>query len=524
MSAATYLETDNPEELTGQCPTNEFELEPIPTTAPEEVAAAVVAAREAQEGWARLDLDQRVARLEEAAKLMLERRGQIVDIVRLEIGKLEVDALFTEALGPLDTVRAWAKLVRREVGPRKVRLNPIAFPGKKASVKKVPRGVIGVIAPWNFPVAGLYRSVIPALLTGNAVVVKPSEHSPRSSGWFLDRLAEVLPAGLVQTVQGRGEVGEALIEAQPDGLVFTGSTSTGRAVAKRAAELGIPLSAEMGGNDAAIVLEDADLAYTTAGITQWALQNAGQSCGAIEILYVDHRIADALVSRLVRAWSRLRVGMGPVAEVDISPLAHEGQLEKVEAHVADAKAKGAEILCGGERLGEGLWYPPTLIDRCTEDMDVVREETFGPVLAIRRVEGPTEAIRHINRGRYGLGASLWTTDLERARRLADRIDVGVVSVNNHAMTGAIPELPWSGTRDTGLGIANGPESLGLFTRPKTLLVDEGKNVEPFWLPYDAHTWELGDLLSEAQLMRLERAWKLPIVLKRRIGAVKRFFV
>lgn len=509
--------------LVGVSPIDLAPLDPVPITERTAVVESVERARAALDEWSRLPLTDRARFLETAARAMLLDRHRAVELVRLEMGKLEVDAMFTEGLGPLDTVKGWVRIIQRAGGRERVRLNPIAFPGKKAFIDLVPRGVVGVIAPWNFPIAGLYRSVFPALLTGNAVIVKPSEHSPRSSAWFIEKLAAELPPGVVQVVQGGGDTGQALVESGVDAVVFTGSTAVGKAVAVRCAELGIPCSPETGGNDAAIVLEDADLDRTSAGLTQWALQNAGQSCGAVEIAYVEERIADDLAKRLAHAFSRLRVGPGREAEVDISPVAHARQLALIEAHVADALSKGAELLCGGRRTGDGLWYEPTLLDRCTDAMEVVQEETFGPVLALARVEGPTEAIRRINRGRYGLTCSLWTRDIQRAERLARRIDVGVVTINNHSMTGAIPELPWSGTRGSGLGIANSRHALATFCRPKALLVDESKSPEPFWLPYDRNAFLLADILAESQLFRLDRVWRLPLLLRERVRAVKAFF-
>lgn len=513
----------DPRVLGGVCPIDLVPLEPVPTTPQAEVPKAVARARRAAEDWARSPLSDRIQALEAGARRLLSDRGRIIDLVRMEMGKLEVDALFTEGLGPLDTVRGWSKVVRKATARESVRLNPIAFPRKKAFIDLRPRGVIGVIAPWNFPVAGLYRSVFPALLCGNGVVVKPSEYTPRSSAWFLQTLQEELPKGLIQCIQGGGEVGAQLVRSGADAIVFTGSVSTGRKVAIACAEEGLPSSIEMGGNDAAIVLADADLDRTTAGLTQWALQNSGQACGAIEVAYLDQKVADVVVGKLAHAWSRLRVGSGPMAEIDISPLAHADQLERVKAHVDDAVAKGATLVCGGRATGEGYWFEPTLIDHCTDDMDIIREETFGPVLALCRVEGPTEAIRRINRGRYGLTTSVWTADIPRAERLAERIDCGVVTINNHAMTGALPELPWTGTKDTGFGVANSHYALSTFARPRALLIDEAQDPEPFWLPYDSSTWKLGDVLADAQLLRLERVWRLPLLLRERVRTVKRFF-
>jgi acyl-CoA reductase-like NAD-dependent aldehyde dehydrogenase len=453
---------------------------------------------------------------------MLDRRREILALVKREAGKLEVDALFTEALGPLDAVSSWAKITKRATR-QKVSLNPLNFPKKSARIDLVPRGVIGVIAPWNYPVAGLYRSLIPALMTGNAVVLKPSEYTPRSSAWLAEMLSTELPAGTIQVVHGDGAAGRALLEAGIDACVFTGSCRTGEKVRVRCAELGIPSSVEMGGNDPAIVLADCDMDRTIAGITHWALHNTGQACGAVELVYVDQRIADRFVRKIGGAWKRLRTAEGDFSEVDVSPLANLRQLEIVEAHVADAIAKGATLVCGGQRVGKGLGYLPTILDHCTDQMDVVREESFGPLLAVVRVDGASEAIRRTNEGRYGLGASIWTRDLDRAERLAERLDVGVVDVNNHAMTGAIAELPWSGVRATGFGIANSAMSLTTFCRPKALLIDRNKDPEPFWMPFDSALWELGDLLSDAQVGRIGSAWKIPFLLQKRLAKIKRFF-
>ncbi|HJL16942.1 MAG TPA: aldehyde dehydrogenase family protein [Sandaracinaceae bacterium LLY-WYZ-13_1] len=506
----------------GVSPLDGTELPPVPVSSDEAVHEAVEQARRAQRIWRNQPLEDRVAALKKAAKAMLDRRAELLQLVKREVGKLEVDALFTEALGPLDAVGGWARVVGKTVD-RRVRLNPLSFPKKRARIQLVPRGVVGIIAPWNYPVAGLYRSLIPALITGNAVVLKPSEHSPKSSQWFADRLAEALPEGLVQVVHGDGAAGRALLESGLDACVFTGSCGTGAKVRVRCAELGIPCSVEMGGNDPAIVLADCDLDRTVAGITHWSLHNAGQACGAIELAYVDTRIADTFVRRLADAWRRLRVGEGDFGEVEVSPLSNARQLAIVEAHVEDAVEKGATLVTGGARVGPGLFYAPTLLDHCTDEMDVVKDETFGPVLAIVRVDGAAEAIRRTNEGRYGLGASIWTTDIARAGRLADRLDVGVVDVNNHAMTGAIPDLPWSGVRDTGFGIANSELSLTTFCRPKSLLIDENAQPEPFWMPFDPTAFELGDILADAQMARVGRAWKLPLLLQKRMKRIKRFF-
>ncbi|HEY1332677.1 MAG TPA: aldehyde dehydrogenase family protein, partial [Myxococcaceae bacterium] len=321
--------------------------ETAPPSPPEPLAAKVARARDAQESWAHIPFDERVRCLLRVAKDMLHRRAEVMALVEDEIGKVHAEALFNEALGPLDAVKGWASVLRPALSRRRVRLNPLGFPGKRAFVEAIPRGVVAIIAPWNFPVAGLYRSVLPALLSGNAIVLKPSEHSPRSSGWLAERLAAHLPAGVVQVAPGDGTVGAALLDARPDACVFTGSTATGRRVAIRCAELGIPCSAEMGGKDPAIVLADCDLDRTVAGITHWALCNAGQACGAIEVVYAERAVADRLVERLREVWTQLRCGPDHGTAADVAPLANARQLEVVSLHVADARAQGATVVCGG---------------------------------------------------------------------------------------------------------------------------------------------------------------------------------
>jgi succinate-semialdehyde dehydrogenase/glutarate-semialdehyde dehydrogenase len=293
------------------------------------------------------------------------------------------------------------------------------------------------------------------------------------------------------------------------------------------AERGIPSSIEMGGKDAAIVLADVDLDRAIPGITHWTLSNAGQACGAIEVAYVDEQIADAFVARVSAAFAKLRTHGAPDAGEDpeIGPLGNADQLATVEAHVADAVAKGAKLVCGGARAGQGFGYLPTVLDRCTSRMDVVKKETFGPVLAVVRVRGAEEAVLQVNASDYGLGASVWTRDAARGRRIAERLDVGVAIVNNHAFTGAIPALPWSGTRETGFGVANSRYSLLTFTRPKVIVVDGKTSPEVFFMPYDKALHTLGHALADAQIGRLitGRAWRIPLLLRKRVATVRDFF-
>jgi acyl-CoA reductase-like NAD-dependent aldehyde dehydrogenase len=404
-----------------------------------------------------------------------------------------------------------------------VRLNPLSFPRKQAWIDFVPRGVVGVIAPWNYPLANNFRSLFPALLCGNGVILKPSEYASATGRWVVELLSQFLPHDLIHLAEGDGAVGRALLESGIDACVFTGSVATGRKVATRCAELGIPASVELGGNDPAIVLADANLDRAAQGITHWALHNAGQACGAVELALVDAPIADALVDRLRSAWSHLRVAPGRFGETEVAPLANRRQFEIVQAHVEEARAAGAEVVVGGHATGEGLGFAPTVLDRCTPEMRVVQEETFGPVLAVVRVDGADQAIRLANHLAYGLTASIWSQDLERAERLAERLDYGTVTINNHSFTGAIPALPWSGTRNSGTGIANSELSLTTFLRPKAVAVDHATSPELYWMPFDSDLWQLGDILADAMLGHIERAWRLPGIMRRRKRTIRSFF-
>ena len=493
----------------------------VPASTQLELESALHWARLGQPEWASWPISRRFAALERAAKAMLRDRSTVLALAKEEMGKHGVEGLFTEALGPLETLKAWRRLVEG-AHSRPVGLSRLSFPKKSARVELVPRGVIGILAPWNYPVAGLYRSVYPALLSGNAVLVKPSEYTPRTSSWFITHLANEVPLGVAQAILGDGRVGAALLEAGVDACVFTGSTRTGVQVRTRCAELGIPSSIEMGGKDAALVLSDCALPRTVAGITQWALSNSGQSCGAIEIVYVEEDIADHFVDRLTRSWKQLRTGPGS-DDVDVHPVANSKQLDIIEMHVSDALRKGARLACGGVRTMRGLGYPPTLLDCCHEAMDVVREETFGPVLAVVRIKGTEDAVRQINAGKYGLGASIWTRDEARARRIAGRLEVGIVSINNHSFTGAIPALPWSGTRATGYGVANSEWSLLTFCRPKAVIVDRSSDPDPYWMPFDRDLRDLGEALVHAQLGNMLRALSVPRLMRRRVRRISHFF-
>jgi acyl-CoA reductase-like NAD-dependent aldehyde dehydrogenase len=495
-------------------------IEPPEWTDVDDIAGIVAKARAAQPEWAGRDLDARAAALVALADEVLRRHEEICGVIARETGKSTTEALINEVALIGNYARDASRTARAALAPEKVRISPLDFPGKRASIELVPRGVVGIIAPWNYPFANFYKHFFPALLAGNAVVLKPSEFTPATGQIFADICAEVLPQDLVQIVQGAGEAGAAMLAAV-DAITFTGSVPTGRKVAVQAAERLIPCSVELGGKDAAIVLADCHLDRTALGIAQWAIHNAGQNCAAIERVYVEDAIADAFVEKLGKVVGKLRVSTGEGIS-DLGPLQTHAQRDIVESHVKSALDGGATLVTGGERVGEGLGYAPTVLDHCDDDMEVCSVETFGPVIPIVRVADADEAIERANASVYGLNGSIWTSDLTRGEQLARRLEVGVAYVNNHSLTGTMAQTPWTGVKDTGTGVAASRHSYHTFTRPRTIFVDKGKAPDPFWFPADENLDAFARALVDRSLGSLGALLKLGGLVGKRVKAIKAF--
>lgn len=459
-------------------------LDAVSPTPLAEIPEVVAKARAAQAGWAALSLDERAEGLRALGRRILQGRAEVAKLMADEMGRTELQSVALEIMPVAELVKGAIGVAKQALAPVRVPISKLDYPGKRAVIEAVPRGVVAIIAPWNYPLGNFFKHLFPTLLAGNGAVLKPSEHTPRTGAWLAAQCAQVFPSGLVGLVQGRGDAGAALVDAGVDSVCFTGSVATGRKISARAGERLVPCTVELGGKDAAIVLADCDLERTVAGVATWSCTNAGQDCSSIERVYVEEPVADAFVKHLAKFVGALRVAPEPGA--DLGTMQNERQLAIVEEHVQDAVAKGAKLLAGGKRTGQGLGYQATVLDGCTEAMTILREETFGPVVCVRRVKDAEEALRLANDSRYGLNGSVWTKDLVRGEALARRLQCGVAVVNNHSLAGVNPWIPWTGVKDTGPGVANSVFAYPAYVRRRTVYVDGAKAPDAWWLPMDGN--------------------------------------
>ena len=460
-----------PDELVIRSPATGVELGRVPLLGEAAVRAAVSVARAAQPAWAATPVRERAARLDEFRHLLAANARDIAEVSAAESGKLPFEALMVDVLTTCDLAAWFARRAARVLAPQRAPSGWMIT--KKAWVEREPYGVVAVIGPWNFPILNVMRSVMAAVVTGNAALLKPSEATPLSA-LAVQRLAHRagIPDAIFQVLTGDGSTGRALTEAAVDRISFTGSVETGRRIAQAAAARLIPVTLELGGKDPIIVTEGADVRRAARAAVNGAFWNAGQICISLERAYVVEPVYDAFVAEAVKATQELRVGAPTDPDADVGAMTIESQIEHVERQVHDAVERGARVLTGGRR-GESrqTWLPTLLVD-VTHDMDVMRSETFGPVLPIMRVRDTEEAIRYANDSGFALGASVWGRRAE-AERVAGRVNAGMVCINDALVNGAVAALPFGGAGESGYGRVYGDDGLREMTRPRALLVDRG---------------------------------------------------
>ncbi len=452
-----------------------------------EVREAVARARAAQPAWAARSIAERVEILRAAIGVIVARRAEIVETIRAETGKPEVEALGVEIVPSCDFLNYWTGRARKDLRSHAQRLHGYLLPMKKLYMQYQPLGVVGVITPWNAPFVLSLNPVVQALLAGNTVVFKPSEVTPRSGEWVARVLHEAgVPADVVQVLHGDGETGAALVDSEIDKVCFTGSVGTGRKIAAACATRLLPCSLELGGKDAMIVCADADLERAAAGAVYLSMFNTGQVCMSVERVYVVDSVADEFIRLVTEKAAAVTYGDG---DTDMGPLFWDRQRDIVIRHIDDARDKGADIVVGGAAdSGEGLFFQPTVVVGAHHDMQLMTEETFGPVTAIMRVRDEEEAIRLSNDCKYGLSGSVFTKDAAKARRIAARLTTGSVVHNDAAVIYGVPEAPFGGRKDSGLGQVNGVGALRGFTHAQPVLVDRWQpKRESIWYPYSEKT-------------------------------------
>jgi acyl-CoA reductase-like NAD-dependent aldehyde dehydrogenase len=459
-------------------------IEELPIDDEASVAAAVARARAAQGGWAATSPRERARLVRRARRELVRDKAAILDRLERETGKARFDVV-GELMGACMDIGYLARRAPRWLRSQRVTTRPLF--GKRGLVVYKPRGVVGIISPWNAPLNLALGDAVPALLAGNAVVVKPSELAPLAVRRAIEAMNRVLPPGVLQAVSGAGATGAALVD-HVDMVCVTGSPETGRRVMERASRRLTPVLLELGGKDPMIVLGDADLDRAARAAAWGGCMMTGQVCMSVERVYVEAPVAAAFCERLVEQVRALRVGpTGPDAEVDLGPFTSPRQIETVERHVADAREKGARVLTGGARRGDGPghFYEPTVLADVNHSMLIMQEETFGPVIPVMAVGDADEALRLANESRYGLNASVWTRDVARGVALAQRIESGSACVNECLVSAGVPELPFGGVKQSGVGTRHGgAEGFRQFCVRQAVLVERRRRrTEPAWFPY-----------------------------------------
>jgi acyl-CoA reductase-like NAD-dependent aldehyde dehydrogenase len=465
-------------------------------TSPLLVPQLLAKARAAQAEWAKLPIRQRCARIAILKNKIFDARDALADAVVRESGKPRVEAKFADVFVSLDTAEYFAKYGPSLLKPEKVPHHSTAAKLKSGELLYEPLGVLAIISSWNYPLAIPMSQMIAAVAAGNAVLCKTSDFTPEC-GELIGKLFRDagFPEGLVTILQGSGDVGQALIDAHPDKVFFTGSVFTGRHVAEACARELIPSVLELGGKDAMLVLSNADMNVATSAAVWGSYTNCGQVCLSMERVFVESAVSEEFLRGCVEKTQKLRLGPGSDPQTDVGPLIRPQHVQRMSELLADAVQRGAKVLCGGRPrpdLGPNF-FEPTVLSGVDASMQLFRDETFGPILAVQVVKDAQEAVRLANDTEFALAASVWTRDTARGKHLAKQLRVGTVMVNDALCGFAIAEAPHGGTGVSGWGRTHGTAGLLEMVHLKYLDVDRLPGMEkPWWYRYGAELEQAAD--------------------------------
>jgi succinate-semialdehyde dehydrogenase/glutarate-semialdehyde dehydrogenase len=479
-------------------------------------------ARVAHGVWRMLSVRDRRAKLRVLRDRMMASRNELADAVVRESGKPRVEALFADIFVALDSAEYWSRNAANALRTRRVPHHSTAARAKRGYLTYDPLGVIAIISSWNYPLAIPLSQIIPAIAAGNAVVCKTSDFTPQC-GVLIEKLFidAGFPKDLVKIVQGGGEVGQALIDASPDKVMFTGSVATGRRVAEACAKKLIPSVLELGGKDAMIVLADANLEVASSAAVWGSYTNCGQVCLSVERLFVEQPAAEKFIALCVEKTKKLRIGPGNDPATDVGPLIRPQHVRRMIDLVDDAVSRGASVLCGGNarpNLGPNF-FEPTVIAGVDSSMKLFQEETFGPILAIKVVKDAKEAIDQANDSPFALAASVWTKNQTRGMALAVELHAGAVMVNDAISYFGIAEAPHGGCGASGWGRTHGKAGLLEMVQMKYIDVDGlPRSEKPWWYRYGADLERAADAFLQFEFSR-----GISAKLRNARGAMKTFF-
>jgi succinate-semialdehyde dehydrogenase/glutarate-semialdehyde dehydrogenase len=451
---------------------------------------AIQAAKRAYPLWKELSYKEKRNIFQRAKKILLQRSSEVAQLLTLEKGSPLTESLSGEVMGVLELLDYYSQNLKRSLKSKKEKHHVVLFLHKKSSFHFQPLGVTLVISPWNFPFLIPFYDIIAALAAGNTVVFRPSTSTPLVGLMIGDILLEAgLPPGVLDIVTCKVAQAEDLILSQDvETVMFTGSVPTGKRIMELASQNLANIVLELGGKDPMIVLKDADLDRASRGAVWGAFMNTGQSCASVERVYVAREIADEFIEKVLEHAKKLKVGNPLEPGVEVGPMATLSQLKVVEEQVKDAVRKGAQVLCGGEKIKDlpGYFFPPTVLSKVNHSMKIMQEETFGPALPIMTFSEPEEAISLANDSRFGLTASVWTKSKKMAQWMAEKIEAGTITVNDHMFSFIEPGAIWGGVKQTGKGRTHGQFGLLKLMNIKYISLDHAKKkTQMWWYPYSA---------------------------------------